>query len=287
MFRALTTILLVAVAVSAGKINEDPPVASRPVSGDVAGRISPPAEVGEIYAVSRAAGERYKPSRFDKKSGEFHFENLPGDATYDIGVVTTRGARIEGIDLFWHEARMLRLADIRREQLKLPAEQKREFIAEDADEMLKYVKDLKDFCDVRRALYINSDGLRATMLVEVMRTSPFHAQRGDEVIWRTELWYFQYCYGGWERVANVERVLERRRIQASEWKDITLVYYPALSVFVNEKGGSEPVNFTIPDRLDGARGRLAGTDPVQKTRPIIIGLTATTRPTTQASRPAK
>ncbi|MCK4627040.1 MAG: hypothetical protein KAV00_17135, partial [Phycisphaerae bacterium] len=66
---------------------------------------------------------------------------------------------------------------------------------------------------------------------------------------------------------------------------ITLVYYPALSVHVSEKGGSEPVKFTIPKRLDLARGRLAGTNPIQKTKPTIIGLTATTRPTTQASRP--
>ncbi|MDY7009895.1 MAG: hypothetical protein SVV80_03995 [Planctomycetota bacterium] len=286
MFRALTTILLFAVALSSVGIDEDPPVTSRPVSGDVAGLISPPAEVTEIYTVNRTTSRRYKPDRFDKNSGEFRFKNLPGDATYDISVVASDGRRIEGIDLSWHEARMLRLAAIRRKQLELPPEQKREFTVGDADALLKYVKDLKDFCDVRRALYIKASGLRATMLVEVMRTGEFHARRGDEIIWRMELWYFRYRYGGWERVSNVERVLERRRIPASEWKAITLVYYPGLSVYVNEKGGSMPVNFSIPRRLDGARGRLAETNPVQKTKPVIIGLPDKTRPATQPTRPA-
>ncbi len=281
------TILLTVAVVSAIDIREDPPVASRPARGDVTGRIKPADKVEKLYAVSRVTGKKYKPSRFDKKTGDFRFRNLPGDATYDIGIVTKDSERIEGIDLSWHEARMLRLAAIRRKQLKLPAEQKREFTKKDADELIKYVKDLKDFCDVRRVLYIKGTGLRATMLAETMRVREFHAQRGDEVIWRMELWYFRYRYGGWERMGNVERLLERRRIQSSEWKAVTLVYYPALSVYVDEKGRSGPVKFTIPDRLDLARGRIAGTNPIQKTKPIIIGLAATTRPTTQATQPAK
>jgi len=105
-----------------------------------------------------------------------------------------------------------------------------------------------------------------------MRTRAFHAQRGDEVIWRTELWYFRYHYGGWERVGNVERVLERHRISAARWRAITKVYSPQLSGHVDEKGASAPVRFEIPAQLDGARGRIAGTPAVQKTRPVILGL---------------
>ncbi len=281
------TLLLTVAVVSAIDIREDPPVASRPASGDVTGRITPAGKIAEIYAVSRVTLKRYKPTRFDKKTGQFRFKNLPGDAIYDVGILTKDSERIEGIDLSWHEARLQRLAAIRRKQLKLPAEQGREFTQKDADELIKYVKDLKDFCNVRRVLYIKGTGLRATMLAETMRVREVHAQRGDEVIWRMELWYFRYRYGGWERVGNVERLLERRRIQSSEWKAITLVYYPALSAYVNEKGRAGPVKFTIPKRFDLARGRLAGTNPVQKTKPIIIGLTATTRPTTQATRPAE
>jgi len=277
------------IAAGAVEIRDDPPVATRPSGGDVRGRITPAGNVARLYAVSRPTQRRYSPATFDRKTGTFTFKGLPGDATYDVGIVTPGGGRLEGIDLSWHEARMLRLAKIRRRQLKLPPEPKRDFTAEDADELLKYVRDLKDFTDVRRVLYLKGHGRRATLLVEVMRTRDFYAKRGSELIWRTELWYFRCHYGGWERVGNVERVLERRRIQKPAWQKITLMYDPALSAYVDEKGRSRPVEFEIPERLDPARGRIAGTEPVQKTHPILLGVTrdkeATTAPATQPAGP--
>ena len=105
-----------------------------------------------------------------------------------------------------------------------------------------------------------------------MRTRAFYAQRGAEVIWRTELWYFRWRYGGWERQANVERVLERHRIPRDRWRGITLVYYPRLSAHVDEQGKSGAIEFDIPKVLDPARGRIAGTEPAQKTKPVILGL---------------
>ena len=260
------------------EIREDRPVASRPSSGSVTGRITPAEKVAGVHAVSRVTGKRYAPDRFDRKTGEFRFAGLPGDATYDVTIVTADKARIEGIDLSWHEARLLRLAEIRRKQLKLPAPPKHEFSADDAAELIRYVADLKDFADVRRVLYLRGDGPRATMLVEVMRVRDFYAKKSDQLIWRTELWYFKYAYGGWERVANVERVLERHRIPAAKWRKITLVYYPELSVYVDENGRAKPLKFEIPAKLDSARGRLAGTEPVQKTKPIVLGLPTRPRP---------
>ena len=266
-------ILLAGCVLAAGDdIREDPPVATRPVAGDVTGRIAPAAKVRQLSAVSRATGKRYRPARFDAKTGEFLFKSLPGDAACDLCIRTADGADIEGIDLTWHEARMLRLAAIRRKQLGIKPEPPHRFGRADLAELEAYVRDLKDFADVRRPLYIHGFGRRATMLVEVMRTRAFHARRGDEVIWRTELWYFRYHYGGWERVPNVERVLERRRIPADQWRRITKVYYPELTARVDEKGRSKPVTFEIPKALDPARGRLAGTEPVQKTKPIVIGI---------------
>ena len=271
--RLWTIALMVgAVAGAVPPPREDPPVVPRPKPGDVRGRIVPAGRIARVYALCRATGKRYAPARFDPKTGAFVFKDLPGDATYDVGIVTTDGARIEGIDLSWHEARMLRLAEIRRKQLDLPAEPKRTFTREDVQSLLAYVRDLRGFADLRRALYVRGDGLRATMLVEVMRTRPFHARRGDEIIWRMELWYFRYRHGGWERVANVERVLERRRVSAAEWRKITMVYYPRLSAYVDARGRSKRLQFRIPARLDPARGRLAGTEPAQKTEPIVLGV---------------
>lgn len=286
MSRACRVILIAACAAVGGQpeIRDDPPVATRPASGGVTGRITPGGKVRRIDAVCRATGKRYTPAAFDHKTGAFTFKDLPGDATYDVRIVTTGGAHVEGMDLSWHEARLLRLAAIRRKQLGLLAEPARQFTADDAEELIEYVRDLKDFADVRRVLYLNGLGRRAVMLVEVMRTRAFYAQRGGEVIWRTELWYFKYQYGGWERVAHVERVLERHRIPAGKWRGITKVYYPQLSAHVDERGISRPLKFRIPDRLDPARGRIAGTEPVQKTKPIILGVRkgeADTQPVSQ------
>lgn len=267
-------ILLLACAGAAGppaaQVTEDPPVATKPREGNVAGRIAPAERVSRLSAVSRVTGKRYRPARFDRKSGQFRFEKLPGDAAYDLCIVTADGARIEGIDLSWYEARLLRLADLRRKQLGLPPPRPHRFTAADAKELLRYVKDLKDFTDVRRVLYLRGDGPRAAMLVEAMRVRDFHAKAADQLIWRTELWYFTYEYGGWERVANVERVLERHRISAAKWKQITLLYYPELSACIDAEGLSRPVDFRMPEKLDPARGRIADTPPVQKTKPAIF-----------------
>lgn len=276
MRRALWTLIAAGGCLAAGAgpegVREDPPVASRPKAGDVRGRIGPAGRIGSLGAVCRATGKRYTPASFDAATGRFAFKALPGDATYDLTVVTKAGERIEGIDLSWHEARLLRLAAIRRRQLKLPPEPKHTFSRADANELIAYVRKLKDFANVRRALYVRGEGPRAAMLVEVMRTRAFYAQRGAEIIWRTELWYFRWRYGGWERQANVERVLERHRIPRDRWRGITLVYYPQLSAHVDEHGKSWAIEFDIPKALDPARGRIAGTEPAQKTKPVILGL---------------
>lgn len=276
--------LIVSLAVAAGPaVREDAPTASAPTSGAVSVKITPAAKVKEIYALCRATETRYKPDRFDQAAGTSVFSNLPGDAHYDIGVITADGWQVEGIDLSWHEDRMLRLAASRRAELGLPAEQQRDFEQADADELLKYVRDLKAFEDTRRVLYLRGDGLRAVMLVEPMRAREFYAQKNNEIIWRTELWYFRYRYGGWERVPNVEHVLERQRIPSEKWQKITALYYPELSVYLDEKGQAAPLVFALPEKPDPTRGRVAGTEPKQETKPFIFGLA---RPTSEpASQP--
>jgi len=273
--RCVISLLALAAAAAAGVMDfpDDPPVASKPAAGDMTGTITPAGKVRRLHAVSRVTGKVYAPASYDRRSGEFRFADLAGDATYDLVVTLPDGGRIEGIDLNWHEARMLRLAQLRRKQLKLVPKRPRDFAPDDVEELLTYVKDLRDFADVRRALYVQGHGKRATMLVEVMRVRDFYARKGHQLIWRTELWYFVNRYGGWERVGNVERVLERHRIEKSAWEKITLVYDPALSVTIDEKGVSRPVKFRIPVDLDPARGRLANTPPVQKAKPIILGVT--------------
>jgi hypothetical protein len=252
-------------------LKEDPPPVAAPKAGDVSGTIAPPAMVAKVEAVSRNTLKTYQPAAFDKATGRFRFAKLPGDADYDVRVTTTDGRTIEGIDLSWIEARMLRLAAQRRKQLNMPPEREESFDLDDAKAILKWVEDWKDFMEVKRVLYVNGMGKRATVLVELMRTREFHAA-GGALVWRVELWYMQNEFGGWDRLANSERVLHRERISPAEWKKIDLQYFPELSAHVNPDGTSTPVRFTLPEKGDLSRGRLANSDPECKTMPHIYGL---------------
>ena len=265
--------LLSTVAICSAKVElkDDPPSAAKPKAGRVTGSIEPAAKIASIRAVSRTTLKTYSPESFDKRTGRFVFSNLPGDAGYDVRVVTTDGRTIEGIDLSWIDARMVRLAGLRRKELGLAPERKHEFSMMDVNELLKWVADWEDFMDIKRVLYVQGHGKRATMLVELMRTREFHAA-GGALVWRMELWYMKNEYGGWDRLGNSERVLHRKRIGPAEWRQIDLQYFPELSAFIDVEGKSEPIRFTLPEKGDLSRGRLRNTEPVVKTRPRIRGL---------------
>ena len=233
--------------------------------------MTPAAKIASLAAVSRMTLKTYQPKRFDRKTGRFAFENMPGDASYDIRVTLTDGSIVEGIDLSWMEARMVRLAAARRKQLGVPAEPTQQFTMQDVDELLKWVVDWKDFMEQKRVLYVCGHGPRAVMLVELMRTREFYSAGGG-LVWRVELWYMKNEFGAWDRIANSERVLHRRRIMPAEWRKIGLQYYPALSARIDADGKSKPVHFKLPAKGDISRGRLRNTDPNVKTKPHVLGL---------------
>jgi len=266
-------VLVVAAGVCLGKVDlvEDPPPVARPKSGSVSGTIQPGGKVRRLVAVSRPTGRTYSPESFDRTTGRFRFGGLPGDATYDLRVTTTDERTIEGIDLSWLDARLLRLAAARRKQLGLPPERAEPFTMGDVDALLKWVADWKDFMELKRVLYVRGHGKRATLLVELMRTRAFHAAAGA-VVWRVELWYMKDEFGGWDRIANSERVLHRERIKPDVWRKTDLQYDPRLSVHVDPDGKSGPVHFRLPAKGDLSRGRLRNTDPVVKTKPHVSGL---------------
>ena len=256
------------------ELQEDPPLAQQPRKGGITGAVTPAAKVASLDAVSRVTGKAYPADSFDRTSGKFAFKNLPGDATYDLRIGTTGGRTLEGIDLDFVDHRMLRLSDLRRKQLGLPAEAQREFTKDDVAAMLDYVRELKDFCDTRRVLYVRGHGKRATALVEMIRARDYYDRKGNEIVWRIELWYFEYRYGGWERVANQERVLHRKRIPHSQWSAISLEYYDALSAHIEPNGHCKPVEFCIPDKPDVSRGRVPNRPPKIDTEPHVLGMAA-------------
>jgi len=254
------------------RLVEDPPLVPAPRKGAVSGTIRPAAKLASLQAVSRETKRTYAPAEWDKAGGRFAFRDLPGDAAYDLVLTLADGRVIEGIDLEMPDARLARLADVRRKQLGLPGLPSHAFSADDANEIARYVAKMEDFVDLRRTLYIQGHGGQAAALVELMRTKEYYAARPGELIWRVELWYFQFNHGSWERIPESERVLRRERIPHEKWARISVEYDPALSVYVDPNGASKAVDYTIPDKPDPSRGRPAGTKPELDTPPHVMGV---------------
>ncbi len=247
-------------ALDSGRLIEDPPSVPVPVAGDVTGVVVPASKVAKLTAVSRVTGKRYEPAAFDRQSGRFRFAALAGDASYDVCIVTGDGRRIEGIDLSWFEARAQRLAAIRRKQLGLPDPPRHVFSAADADELRRFIANRKDFSGTNRPLAIGGLGPQAVMLVERVRTTPFHGGAKNERIWRTDLFYFTYDAGGWQMLPNARRLVERAHFTPAAWKKFSIRYDPALSVYVAPDGKAKPLRYTIAEK------------PVAPTEPILMGV---------------
>jgi len=281
--------VLVGICFGAVKLVDDDPPVKPPKSGGFSGKIASKSKIVSLHAISRVTRRKHRPASFDAKSGSFEFKNLPGDAAYDLCLTLADGREIEGINLDFVDARLLRLAAERRKQLGLPPDRTHKFSKDDGEALLKYVRDMEDFMEDRRAIYIRGHGRRATMLVELMRLRKFVAASGaarpGKIIWRVELWYFLNQYGGWERMANQERMLRRIEDTPANWARTHIEYYPKLSVYVDLEGKAAPLTFQIADEGDPTRGRAARTDPKMKTKAYISGLDV--KPTTQpATRPA-
>jgi len=284
---AIFVSVLAAACVGGVALTEDPPPARPPRAGNVTGTVTPASKVARIRLVSRVTGKTYAPKSFDRKTGRFVFEDLPGDAQYDVSLRTTDGRNIEGIDLEFVDHRMVRLAAARRKQLALPPEPAHEFSMDDVKELETFIRDMRDFMELRRILYLQGWGKRAVMLLELMRTREHYDGQG-RYVWRVELWYFEHHYGGWEKVKNQERFLHRQRVSPGAWRKFNIEYYPQLTARVEANGYAKAVTFRIPDKPDPSRGRPAGTKPELKTATHIRGLDIKPAPTTApAAAPPK
>ncbi|MFP4355366.1 MAG: hypothetical protein ACLFUJ_09625 [Phycisphaerae bacterium] len=252
-------------------LQPDEPLVAKPKPGSVQGQIRPAGKIKGLSAVCRVTGTVHQPDRLDKETGQFAFDSLPGGQAYDICIATADGRVIEGIDLRFVDQRLMELAEIRGKQLDLPAAPAHRFTQKDAQAVAQFVGRQEDFMDWGRTLYVRGHGRYATALVELMRTRAFHAGAG-QVIWRVELWYFEFQAGGWERLNNQHRVLRRVRVSPQQWKAIHVEYVPSLSVYVDADGKSKPVDFQIPEKPDVHTSRPAGSEPKLPAKPILLGL---------------
>jgi hypothetical protein len=121
---------------------------------------------------------------------------IPGMA-YEAMLSLKDGTVLQGVDMGWYsrvpdKANAAELTDDDRQQMKAV------FTAG------------AQFFNVQEATLIKGNHNRAVMLVRLERAN-FHSDKGDEIIWRPELWYFQNEHGGWEKVLQTDRVLRRER----------------------------------------------------------------------------
>jgi len=199
-------------------------------------------------------------AKIDKASGKFEITGLPAGQRYDLIVQTTMG-RIEGVDLSPLETELEKL---RRKRVRANP---REFGTEDRETIVELITKVKQFENFVRPIYIVGHGEKATALVEKARiqdekTEKFHSEKGNEAIWRVELWYFRRWFGGWERVSNVEGVLYRLRIPRSKYDAMNWVFSDTLGgIEVDPAGKSERVKIELPAQLDPKRGRVATSEP--------------------------
>jgi len=219
--------------------------------GVIIGKIEPPDVLRSVAAVDRE-NKQTVTGQIDRRHGAFRIAGLIVGRRYDLVLETTLG-RIEGVDMAIEQAYPSTAAS---HPTTKPAS--RAFTDADRDAIERLVAGPQRFADEVRILLLSGVSERAAMLVEKLRTRPFHQSKPDEIIWRVELWYFARWYGGWAKQAHTQRVLYRRRMPRSQLDAINWVFTGKLGgVVARLSDDTRPVRFRIPGKLDPAKGRVA------------------------------
>lgn len=231
--------------------------ATRPASVTLTGTITTKAPIKKILAVDRLWADVLKVSAAEPKDefvypgtidadGRFSVPRLLPGRTYDLIVWTQDGSRLvrwEGVTMDYHR----------------PIKRDGEYTKEDRAWLDEFLGKTPQFYDKCRALWIAADHKHATVAVELARTAPFYADKGGEVIYRVELWYFENLFGGWAKDKNTERVIARWRGKGDKlpaWQ-----YVPQLGgIPIDEAGKFQRVEVTLPEKPDPKRGT---TGPLQ------------------------
>lgn len=116
------------------------------------------------------------------------------EAGRPVDIKLADGKRLVGVDMRWY-------AKAKGDGEPLSDDDRKEI-----DELLT----VPSFYDKTRILHLAGDAQRAVGLVELVRDRDFYAGKG-EVVWRAELWYFEFQNGGWAKVSQQNKLLDRQR----------------------------------------------------------------------------
>ncbi len=213
---------------------------------ELRGTLTPSAQVKRVVLLDRAQRQEMAPKEvrvaevageFDPKSGAFAFKSLKPDAPYDLFVELNDGTKIEGVDM--------------RPRQNDPAS----FTDDGRVTIEKHFYGMKQFTNENRILQINANGRHAAVLVELCRTTEFHAG-GDHVIWRIERWDYAEQFGAWQ-IESSNKVLRRFRMSKDEWAQWRWYAAPEWGGL---KAGGTAWALKLPD-LTTAPGRFPGVKP--------------------------
>jgi len=171
-----------------------------------------------VWAIDRQSGERFAGS-VDRESGALLVAGLPLDATYDCVVeyadaANGVAARLEGVNL--HVPR----SDYVEEQPLSP---------EDVATIQTKIRNMNQFEDVVEILAIDGNIQHAAIVLNKLRTRPFHASKPGEVVWRLELWHYERPEETWLKVQDeMFLVLYRERLQRRVYDEKSLTLDPRL-----------------------------------------------------------
>ncbi len=226
------------------------PAEAGPVLGRIEGRLCPANAVKSIRCVDREFNLPY-PVRWEAAAGRFQADKLAPDRRYDLEVSAADGRTFIGVDLGFEEDPLLRLA--KRQAGAGTGDEDEDapgpLTEDDRGQIGRIVTEVETFENERRVVQLRGDHSRAAALVELRRTTAFHSSKPGEQIRRVEVWYFKFQHGGWEKVANAERVLSRVRGPADQIdaRARREVYMPELGgLAVDASGRAGPVELTLP-----------------------------------------
>jgi len=165
---------------------------------------------------------------------EARFSNLQPDTPYDLAIELADGTLLCGADFSWCDP--------------TPPDPQAEALGDDDRQAINaIVTDILGFADKPKLAMLMGTHERAVGLVDLTRSKGFHSDKGDEVIWRVEIWFFRWENGGWERVPDQSRVLRRERFASmADYKKETgrVRWIPSLGG-VNLPKGSAPLTVKI------------------------------------------
>ncbi len=163
------------------------------------------------------------------------FTGLDTDTPYDLAIETTDGQLYCGADMSWCDP--------------TPADPQAEALGDDDRQAISaIVTDILGFANKPRLAMLIGSHDRAVGLVDLPRINGFHSDKGDEVVWREEVWFFKWENGGWERVPDQSRLLRRERFASHveyEKEMKRLHWVPAIGGVQLTKGAA-PLTITIP-----------------------------------------